>query len=387
MNKPFPKPQTTQDLIVGLDLLQDNLGKGGRRLARFFIENTEATALLSTAEIAGHCGVHASSVVRLAQALGFSGYKELQAVLQKGLSPSLIGQDDASPPLNADASSGKPLRLVLLAESGQSFNMAAHEAAKSFHASTPTVEFTTESRVSHMVNPYAFAERIQILATECDGLILVAREHPAINNAVRDVIKGGTPVICLTSDLPSSGRTAYVGSDQFASGATAGWLCGRFLDKGKNQNVLLVSSVPFRCQLDREQGFRQILRAEFPSLSIEEKVSSDESPDIIYEAVRRFVAKNGPPAAIYNVSGANLGIGRALEADGLVEQTVFIGHELNDNSRKLLADGIMDLTIGHSFEREIAVAVESIQMSRNGIQPVNTLTQSLIFSRHNCTAT
>jgi LacI family transcriptional regulator len=115
---------------------------------------------------------------------------------------------------------------------------------------------------------------------ESDGLILVAREHPAINAAVRAVVARGVPVVCLTSDLPSSGRTAYVGSDQFASGSAAGWFCGRFLPRSVPGKVLFVYSVPFRCQLDREQGFRQVLRTEFAGLTIDEKVSSDESAPI-----------------------------------------------------------------------------------------------------------
>jgi LacI family transcriptional regulator len=57
---------------------------------------------------------------------------------------------------------------------------------------------------------------------------------------------------------------------------------------------------------------------------IDEKVSSDESVEVIYDAVRRSIAKNGPPAAIYNVSGANIGVGRALEDEGISTSTVFI---------------------------------------------------------------
>ncbi len=387
MNKPISKPQTAEALLARLEVMQDDLGKGGRKLARFFIENPRSTALLSTAEVAGHCGVHASSVVRLAQALGLSGYKEFQAILQQGLSHSLVRQYRPALESGDDAPSNKRLNLTLLAESGHSFNKAAHAAAEQYQDETLSARISTESVVSHMVDPSSFAKRIHTLAEKSDGLILVAREHPAINNAVRDVTRKGIPVICLTSDLPSSGRTVYVGSDQFASGATAGWLCGRFLPKNIDQKVLLVSSVPFRCQLDREQGFRQILRSEFPSLTIEEKVSSDESPEIIYEAVRRYVSKSGPPAAIYNVSGANLGIGRALEAENLVGQTVFMGHELNTNSRKLLEDGIMDFAIGHDFDREVAIAVDSIRLALNGSTPNNYLTQSQIFTRHNCTAT
>ena len=371
------KPQNIRDLLVVLDASEPGFGKGGRRLAQFFAANLAEAAMLSTAEVAARCEVNASSVVRLVQSLGYSGYREFQGVLQQHLSAS-IGAKSLGPALRTD----RPLRLQLIADSGRSFNEAAEAAAQRFCTANPTVEVTSDLNVSFMVDPADFAQRIE--AAKGDGIILVAREHPAINDAVRHTTAKGVPVICLTTDLPSSGRTAYVGSDQYASGATAGWLCGRMLPKGFTGRVLFVYSVPFRCHQDREQGFRHVLRSEFPGLEIDEKVSSDESVDVIYEAVRRSIAKNGPPAAIYNVSGANLGVGRALEDEGISETTLFFGHELNKNSRSLLERGIMDVTIGHDFDREVALAVDCIRMARQGVQPVNRITQSQGFTRFNC---
>ena len=370
------KPQNARDLLNLLEASHDRFGKGSQRLAQFFATNLTEAAMLTTAEVAARCEVNASSVVRLVQSLGFTGYREFQSVLQQHLSAS-IGARPLSPAIRPD----KPLRLHLLADSGRSFNEAAEAAAQRFCASNLAVEITAELNVSYTVNPADFAARIE--AIKADGLILVAREHPAINDAVRQSTAKGVPVICLTTDLPSSGRTAYVGSDQYASGATAGWLCGRMLPKGIAGRVLFVYSVPFRCHQDREQGFRHVLRSEFPGLEIDEKVSSDESVDVIYEAVRRSIAKNGPPAAIYNVSGANLGVGRALEDEGITS-TLFLGHELNKNSRSLLERGIMDVTIGHDFDREISLAVDCIKMARQGVQPANRITQSQIFTRFNC---
>ncbi|SEM41269.1 transcriptional regulator, RpiR family [Gemmobacter aquatilis] len=366
---------TTAEEIRGrLTQMQADLGKGGRRLADFLLESPETAALLSSAELANRCNVHASSVVRLAQSLGLSGYRELQAILQAGLTRSL-GQ-----PQTADAA----LHLRLLGESGLSFNQAAQEAAARYCAAHPGVRITAEMAVSHTVDPDLLAAQISAAAQQADGLLLVARDHPAINHAVREAVARGVPVICLTSDLPASGRTAYVGSDQYASGATAGWFCGRFLPQGQEGRVLFVCSVPFRCHQDREQGFRQVMRSQFPWLGIEEKVSSDESIEVIYQATRRHIAHHGAPAAIYNVSGANLGVGRALEDEGLAGKTVFIGHELNANSRSLLEKGVMDLTIGHDFDQEIALSVDCIRMARRGVQPVNRITQSLLFTRYNC---
>jgi LacI family transcriptional regulator len=378
------KPQSASELIELLGSFQDEFGKGGRRLASFFIGHPDDTALLTSAQVAERCGVHASSVVRLAQGLGFSGYSELRSLFQKDLSASIAGTKPIFKGRVGNAKQPSTLRLHLLVESGRSFNEAAQVAADNYCAANEQVTIQSEFHVPHTVDPQALAQQIEDAAKQADGLILVAREHPAINAAVRAVVGRNIPVVCLTSDLPSSGRTAYVGSDQFASGATAGWYCGRMSNRGEQGRVLLVYSVPFRCQLDREQGFRQVLRSDFSHLAIDERVASNESVEIIYEALRRDISKHGPPTAIYNVSGGNIGIGRALEDEGLAAKTIFVGHELNINSRLLLERGIMDMTIGHDFDAEISMSVECIRMALAGQQPVKRLTQSQLYMRYNC---
>jgi LacI family transcriptional regulator len=45
----------------------------------------------------------------------------------------------------------------------------------------------------------------------------------------------------------------------------------------------------------------------------------------------------------------------------------------------------MDVTIGHDFDREIALAVDAIRMARNMVQPASRITPSLLYTRHNCT--
>jgi LacI family transcriptional regulator len=378
------RPRTAAELLAVLDAAHGSLGSGGRRLASFFADNLGACAMLTTAEVAQRCGVNASTVVRLTQSLGFAGYREFQAVLRDHVSLSIGQARPSGAAVSTLSKAARPLRLHLLSDSGKSFNEAAEAAGRNYCTLNPSVDIRPELNVSYKVEPIEFAGRIEALAAESDGIILVARDRPAINDAVRQATAKGIPVICLTTDLPSSGRTAYVGSDQYASGATAGWLCGRMLPPAAAGRVLYIYSVPFRCHQDREQGFRHVLRTEFPGLTIDEKVSSDESIDVIYEAVRRSIGKNGPPAAIYNVSGANLGVGRALEDERIGNTTLFIGHELNANSRSLLERGIMDVTIGHDFDREIALAVECIEMARRGVQPINRVTQSLVFTRFNC---
>ena len=116
----------------------------------------------------------------------------------------------------------------------------------------------------------------------------MAREHPAVNNAVRGLRRRGIPVVCLTTDLPSSRRSAYVGNDQHAAGSVAAQLIGNARPRAQ-QNVLLVVSVAFRCQQEREMGFRRVLRSAFPHLRIVERVISDEVPETTREQLGSFL--------------------------------------------------------------------------------------------------
>ena len=384
MDIPYKKPETIKEVQARLASMSPDFSKSSRRIADFLMANPSIVAVLSAEEVAKRCDVHASSLVRLAQGLGLSGFRELKLVLQNDMATVQELAASTQPTIVRRSEPEERLRLRLLVESGKSFNQAASEAAERHWLNRPEVEFHAESHVSHSISAEELAHRISVVSADADGILLVAREHPAINRAVREVTGRGIPVVCLTSDLPASGRTSYVGSDQYASGSTAGWFCGRLAKRQQMGRVLFVCSVPFRCQLDREQGFRQVLRSEFPLMTIEERVGSDESVEVTYDAIRRHIAQNGPPVAIYNVSGANLGIGRALEDEGLAGKTVFVGHELNANSRILLEKGIMDVTIGHDFDREISLAVEVIKMARSGVQSASRITPSLLYTRHNC---
>ncbi|WP_344774257.1 MurR/RpiR family transcriptional regulator [Gryllotalpicola kribbensis] len=66
--------------------LAPTLGKAQRQAARAMLEDIEAVAYLTAAELAEHAGVHTATVVRLAQHLGFDGYPHLQRSLRATLS-------------------------------------------------------------------------------------------------------------------------------------------------------------------------------------------------------------------------------------------------------------------------------------------------------------
>ncbi|MBI3674697.1 MAG: substrate-binding domain-containing protein [Rhizobiales bacterium] len=253
----------------------------------------------------------------------------------------------------------KARRIAFLSDSGTSFNRTLEMAVESHCRGNGGVECPFTGVTTAKVDPIKFANPIERTAEEAEALVIVAREDLMINRAIRAVMARKVPVVCLTTDLPASGRTAYVGSDQTGAGATAAYLMGQAVGN-LDGKILLVYSAPYRSQEERELGFRRVLRSEFPRLEVDERVNSNDDTDYVYRNVVRYIEDHGAPAGIYNVAAGNIGIGRALGDFNLQGKVVFIGHELNFNSRMLLETGVMNFVIGHDVAAEVAHAIDFV---------------------------
>lgn len=83
---------STIDQSVGNGVFQaliqehyDGLSKRLKQLARYLLENPERLALCTVAELAGEADVPPSTVIRLANALGFGGFSEMRREIRSQL--------------------------------------------------------------------------------------------------------------------------------------------------------------------------------------------------------------------------------------------------------------------------------------------------------------
>lgn len=88
---PERTPENYEDLIRLIHDRHDQMSKTYQRISVFLTQNPNDVAVHSVNSIAERCGVHASSFVRFAQSLGYSGFKELQALFQKRLATAAPG--------------------------------------------------------------------------------------------------------------------------------------------------------------------------------------------------------------------------------------------------------------------------------------------------------
>ena len=282
------------------------------------------------------------------------------------------------------AASHTAKRIAFLTESGTSFNATLEAAVTQYGSVNPGVNCPFISITSVRFDPVKFANEIERMAESSDGLVVVARENLTVNRAIRNVTARKVPVVCLTTDLPNSGRVAYVGSDQSNAGATAALLMGQTLAP-RGGKILLVYSAPYRAQEERELGFRRVLRSEFQHLEIDDRVNSSDDSEHAYRNVMTYIEHHGVPVGIYNTVGGNAGIGKALMEHELVGKTVFIGHELNQNSRMLLEAGVMNFAIGHDVSIEVETAVHHVLAALSKSAPtLPALSRVRIYTKYSC---
>ena len=329
----------------------------------------------SIADIAREAGVGTATVDRV-----LNGRDSVREVTRTRVLTALTrlgsgASSEAAPPRR---------KIGFLSDSGTSFNGRLADAVREYCRNHPEIECPFEAVTTSQVDPIKLANQIERTAESVEALVIVAREDIIINRAIRSVVARRVPVACLTTDLPTSGRAAYIGSDQAGAGATAGYLMGQMVG-ARSGKILLICSAPYRCQEERELGFRRVLRSEFSHLDVDERVNSRDDTEFVYRNVVKYIEDHGAPTGIYNVAGGNLGAGRALTDLELQGKVTLIGHELNTNSRMLMETGIMHFAIGHDVDLEVAQAIEFLRAQLDN-HPIAAppYARVRVYTKYNC---
>jgi len=109
-NDPMSRNQSLkdyEDLIREIHEKHDDMSKSYQSIAVYLTQNPNDVAIRSVNSIAETCGIHASSFVRFAQSLGYTGFKELQEVFQRRLSTAAPGFEARIKALDSELGAGK----------------------------------------------------------------------------------------------------------------------------------------------------------------------------------------------------------------------------------------------------------------------------------------
>ena len=214
-----------------------------------------------------------------------------------------------------------------------------------------------EMVAADVFNPAVLATTLESLAGDFDGVAVVALDHPRVRAAINDLADGGTKVVTLVSDVPSSRRDHYVGIDNIAAGRTAGALVGRLVGPPQGKIAIVAGSQALRDHAERIFGFNQVMASEFSQLDVMPVLEGRDEDERSEHLMTRLLNDHPDIVGLYNVGAGTPGIAKALMDSGRANQMVFVGHDVTVVTRKLLLNGVMDAAISQNPGHEARAAV------------------------------
>lgn len=215
-------------------------------------------------------------------------------------------------------------------------------------------------------NPENLARALAELEGRADGVGIVALDHPTVREAVGRLSNAGVKVVTLASDILHVPRVAYVGVDNRAAGRLAGYVLGRFLGASEPRKIaLFAGSLSYRGHEEREMGFRNIIKEDFPNLEVVAlREMQDDKETAFAEAVKLLRSEHNIEG-IYNIGAGNEGIARAMKEYPSKKGIVYIAHDLTPHNRACLLDGTIDAIIDQNPRVEareaINILIESVK--------------------------
>lgn len=235
------------------------------------------------------------------------------------------------------------------------------------------------------LTPESVAKQILKLGRKCDAIAIVAPDQPNINLAIDELELKGKPVFALISDLTASSRAGYVGLDNWKTGRTAAWFIENICSE-PGKIATFVGSHRYLCQDVSEASFRTYLREKSSKFQILPTIPTMEDSDIAYKTTIKLLSEHNDLKGIYVAGGGIKGVVKALKTTKFVEgkKPVVIAHDITEETRAGLVDGIIDVVLAHPMEQlvstligamvEATTSTRSFSNVHNNIIPLNIIT-------------
>ncbi len=258
----------------------------------------------------------------------------------------------------AELARGRARRLAFVMPSGPNLFM---QQIQSYLGEMSTWlsarRLAVEMVATDVFDPAVLAATLESLAGDFDGVAVVALDHPSVRAAINDLVDGGTKVVTLVSDVPSSRRHHYVGIDNIAAGRTAGTLVGRLVGPRQGKVAIVAGSQGLRDHAERIFGFNQVMASEFSQLDVLPVLEGRDADERSEHLMMRLLSNHPDIAGLYNVGAGTPGVAKALIESGREKQVVFVGHDVTVVTRKLLLQGVIDAAISQNPGHEARAAV------------------------------
>jgi len=179
------------------------------------------------------------------------------------------------------------------------------------------------------------------VTSKVDGICLAPLDKQALIGPVNESVEAGIPVVVFDSALQDESKiVSYVATDNFKGGELAARHMAKLLN-GKGNVILLRYQAGSESTEQREEGFLQTLKKEFPEIKVLSEDYAGTTPELSLDKATQVLTKFSKEVdGIFAVCEPNAnGILFALRDSQLAGKVKFIAFDSSDDLIRAMKDG------------------------------------------------
>ncbi|MEW9612539.1 LacI family DNA-binding transcriptional regulator [Shinella sp. S4-D37] len=232
----------------------------------------------------------------------------------------------------------------------------ANEARDALRADSTEVDIV---RIP-MADPHHVAKYLAAIEPDAvDGVAVMAPESPQVRDALVRLVERDVKVVQFLSGQERLENADYVGIDNFAAGATAGKIIGRFVSGRPGKIMVVAETMMALDSIQRRHGFDCIINAQFPhlqSLPSLETYADEKRADLI---IHRTLQHHPDIVSVYVLSSeARCALTAVRNWQSACPLTV-VAHERTPFTEQALMDERIDAVIaqdpGHAVRSALRI--------------------------------
>ena len=220
-------------------------------------------------------------------------------------------------------------------------------------------------------DPYKLSRYLASMeGLETDGVAVMAPESPQVRDALGRLMARGIHVVQFLAGQEKLEAADFVGVDNFAAGATAGKIIGRFLGRDPAKIMIIAESMGARDSIERRRGFDSILNAHFPHLTALPSLETYGDERRANAVIRKVLEHNPDIGAAYILcSESRVPVSAIAQCADMRNLTIVV-HERTPFSEQSLREEGIDAIIAQDPGHAVRSAIRILRARSDMREPI-----------------